>query len=168
MDSETQSTDMTTHAGLNARQQVSIADNALYINPNENINVPLVTQVLEGPENFISWKKGMIRSLGFKRKLGFIYGKIKRPEDPENSEELEKWEQCNSVVLSWITNSVSKAIAGSLVHLDNANEAWEDLESRFGGSNGPTFFAIQEEIYNLRQGELTVENYYSEIVKLWT
>lgn len=46
-------------------------------------------------------------------------------------------------------------------------EAWEDLYARFGGSNGPAVFAIQEKIYNLRQGELNIVGYYNELVRLW-
>lgn len=68
-------------ADTNPTQQVNIVHNAFYISPNENINVSLVTQPLEGPENYISWKKGMLRSLGFKKKLGFIDGRLKRPEN---------------------------------------------------------------------------------------
>lgn len=46
-----------------------------------------MTQQLEGPENFISWKKAMIWSLGFKKKLGFIYAKI---EKSKNTNDLDR------------------------------------------------------------------------------
>lgn len=144
--------------------QLSSTDAVFYINPAENIGIPLVTQPLEGPENFVTWKKSMMRALAFKKKLGFINGKIPKPEDPEA---LDKWEQCNSAVLSWITNSVSKDITGVLIHFNDANQAWNDLEARYGGSNGPTLFALQVEIQKLKQGDLTVANYYNKLVKLW-
>lgn len=76
-------------------------------------------------------------------------------------------EQRDSTVLLWIANLVSKAVTSSLVHLDDSSEACEDLEIRFGGCNGSAVFAIQEEIYRLKQGGQIVVNYYNELVRLW-
>lgn len=53
---------------------------------NENIGIPLVIQVLEGDENYITWKKSVVRSLGIKIKLGFIYGRFPKP----NQEQVRK------------------------------------------------------------------------------
>lgn len=69
MDPTDQSSPRTTSVDANpAQHQVSVVEDTLYISPNKNINVSLVTQPLEGPENYIAWKKGMMRSLGFKKK----------------------------------------------------------------------------------------------------
>lgn len=169
MTSGTSAASMDAVRNNNTAQHVSQNEDAFYINSNENINAALVTQLLEGPKNYVSWRKGMIRSLRFKKKLGFIYGRVKGPLQDENLDEIDRWEQCNSAVLSWIANLVSKSIAGSLGHLDDASEAWEDLEIRFGGSNGPAVFAIQDEIYILNVGpsDLNVTGYYNELVRLW-
>lgn len=109
----------------------------------------------------------MVRSLGFRKKLGFIYKRIKRPEDPIDPDELDHWEQCNCAVTTWIVNSLSKEIAASLVHIDDAADAWEDLEAWFGGSNGPAVLTIHEEIYNLKQGHQSIASYYNELITPW-
>lgn len=97
-------------------------------------------------------------------KLDFIYGRFTKSDDPF---ELAKWERCNSAVLTWITHSVSKEIGASIVHMEDASQAWIDLETRFGSSNGPMIFAIQEEIHSLKQGDSNVAGYYNRLVMLW-
>lgn len=38
---------------------------------------------------------------------------------------------------------------------------------QIGRSNGPVVFAVQGEIYNLKQGDQDVASYYNEFVRLW-
>lgn len=64
---------------------------------NKNLGVTLVSRLLEGSENYITWKKSMLRALGFKMKVGFLYGRFEKPQDPYD---LARWEMCNNAVLS--------------------------------------------------------------------
>lgn len=58
-------------------------EDPLFISNNENVGVSLVTQRLNGFENFITWKISMEMALAGKMKLSFVRGKIPKPEgDP--------------------------------------------------------------------------------------
>ncbi|KAL9686702.1 hypothetical protein QQ045_031095 [Rhodiola kirilowii] len=89
------------------------SDDPQFVNHNENVGAPIVTQLLVGSENYIPWRKSMERALGMKMKLGFIKGHFPKPTD---TYQLARWDKCNNVVLTWISNSVSKEIAASIVH----------------------------------------------------
>ncbi|KAL9685217.1 hypothetical protein QQ045_022665 [Rhodiola kirilowii] len=105
------------------------ADDPLFIGLNENIGVSHVTQKLQNVDNYISWRKSMYRALGVKSKLSFVQGLILRPVDRPS--ELARWDRCNNVILTWITNSVFDEIASSLVHSTSCIQSWMHLQVRF-------------------------------------
>lgn len=148
----------------NARKYTNVSDDPFFVNSAENIGASLVSQKLTGIENYVTWRKFMMRALSFKSKLGFIRGIYPKPADPF---ELERWEKCNNAVLTWITNSVSDEIARTLVHIEDCKMAWENLQRTYGVSNGPMLFSLQEEISSLKQGDMTVQSYHAKLKNLW-
>lgn len=101
-----------------------------------------------------------------RRKLGFIDGRITKPEDT-TGEEFEAWEMVNGLVLSWITHSVEKHIASTIVYTYLASVAWKDLEERFNQGNGPLLYQLRYELYNLHQGNDSVSTYFNKMKTLW-
>lgn len=57
-------------------------------------------------------------SLGGNNKLSFVEGLIPVPNEPDLA---EKWNRYNSVVMSWLLNSVDKSIYSSLVYYTKAS-----------------------------------------------
>lgn len=72
----------------------------------------------------------MIIALSVKNKLRFIDGIISKPEGT-NSELTSLWSRINNIVISWILNSISKEISGSVIYATFAFERWNDLKDRF-------------------------------------
>ena len=72
--------------------------NPFLLNASENPGNILVTQPLLGMKNYQSWSKAMVLALTAKKKIGFVNGKIEKPE--VDSPLYEDWESCNTVVLS--------------------------------------------------------------------
>lgn len=48
------------------------------------------------------------------------------------------------MVITWILNSISKDIAEAFLYTTSARNHWLDLEARFGESNGPLLYKLQE------------------------
>ena len=69
----------------------------LYLPPSDNPGSTLVPVVFEGI-GYRPWKRGMIRSLSIKNKLGFINRDSKKPltTDPN----YEQWERCDNMIPS--------------------------------------------------------------------
>ncbi|KAL9666287.1 hypothetical protein QQ045_000615 [Rhodiola kirilowii] len=143
---------------------INPADDPLYASVHKNVSSPLVSQVLLGSANFIPWCKSMEVALGVKMKLDFARGLVPRPTDAYR---LSRWERCNNVILSWLMSFVSMKIGASLIHSRDCIHAWSHLNMKFGGSYGPSIYALQEEIYALKQGDLSIASYFRKLETLW-
>ncbi|XP_020552454.1 uncharacterized protein LOC110012588 [Sesamum indicum] len=137
---------------------------ALKIQPGDNPGLGLVSALLDGT-NFIPWSRSVKLALLSKSKLGFINGEIQKPEN--NPKELEQWVKADSMVASWIHNSISRNIVESFMYANSSRELWKELENRYGQSNGPLEYQIKIEMASTSQGTMTVSDYYGKLKKLW-
>ncbi|XP_070035138.1 uncharacterized protein [Nicotiana tomentosiformis] len=56
------------------------------------------------------------------------------------------------MVIAWITNSLYKDIANSVMDFDTAKDIWDDINERFGTSNVSKYIQIQREVSVASQG----------------
>lgn len=124
----------------------------------------LVSHQLTG-SNYNTWSRSMEMALTAKNKLAFIDGSLPRP--PVGDLLHGVWVRCNSMVISWLLNSVSRDIADSLLYFDTASNVWSDLHDRFHQSNGPRIFQIKTHLVALNQGSMDVSTYYTKLKILW-
>lgn len=111
----------------------------LFIHPADHPGLILVSKHFDG-SCYGSWKKGMSIALSAKNKLGFITGKIVKPD--LNDDQFDHWQRCNDRVTSWISNVLAKDIADSVLYCDSAYDIWKELEERFGQSNGARLYQL--------------------------
>ncbi|KAF7843929.1 retrovirus-related Pol polyprotein from transposon TNT 1-94 [Senna tora] len=123
----------------------------------------LVVAPLVG-NNFVSWSLVIKDALEAKDKLGFIDGSIKEPKDEA---EIKKWKPVDSMVKSWVRNSISKDIVETFMFCKSARELWKEVEEIYGAKSGPKFFQLQQDLSALRQGNDSVTMFYNKIHKLW-
>jgi hypothetical protein len=84
-----------------------------------------------------------------------------------SSPQYSSWKRCDTMVLSWIINSLSKEISASVIYLDTAFEVWQDLKERFTQSNGPRVYQLQKAIASLSQDQCSVSTFYTKLKALW-
>ncbi|XP_070009450.1 GDSL esterase/lipase EXL3-like [Nicotiana sylvestris] len=89
---------------------------------------------------FGSWRRGIIIALSAKKKTGFINGSYVRP--PVESLLFDQWEQCNHMVISWILNSLDPDISQSIIYSKTAKRLWDELNQRYGQSNGARMYEV--------------------------
>jgi gag-polypeptide of LTR copia-type len=89
-----------------------------FLHHSDNPGITLVPQLLT-ESNYPAWSRAMNTALSAKNKLGFVNGTIKQPEEPL---EYQMWKRCDTMVLSWIWNSVSKELTNSVIYLNTAKE----------------------------------------------
>jgi len=77
------------------------------------------------------------------------------------------WDTSNSMVIAWLTNSMTDSTAKSMLFLNSARDIWIQLERRFALSNGSRKYQINKEIYSLRQNRTPVNDYYTTLRCLW-
>uniref|UniRef100_A0A2N9GTP1 Reverse transcriptase Ty1/copia-type domain-containing protein n=1 Tax=Fagus sylvatica TaxID=28930 RepID=A0A2N9GTP1_FAGSY len=126
----------------------------------------LVNQPLTG-DNFHSWFRSMAMGLTIKNKLGFVDGSIEPPKEGINSPLYSLWSRCNTVVITWILNCVSKEIHATMLYKPTAREIWTILRERFSQSNGPQIFQVEQAIGSLTQSQVSVNDYYTKLQGFW-
>ncbi|XP_019415302.1 PREDICTED: uncharacterized protein LOC109326873 [Lupinus angustifolius] len=135
-----------------------------YLHPGESPGAVLVSPPLNGT-NYHSWSRAMRRALSSKNKFKFVNGVIKTPQETDAI--FDAWERCNTMVISWITRSLSTQIAQSIVYIDNSQELWLDLKERFSKGDYFKTSDLLQELHSIKQGERDVSTYFTDVKILW-
>lgn len=135
-----------------------------YIHPSDNPGLHLVSNPLT-LTNYLMWKCSMEIVLTAKDKLCFVDGTCKMPEDPA-SELYTRWIHVNSMVVSWLINSMSKELAETYIYTKSARQLWVDLEEKFGESDRPHISNLKKKMATLFQGNDSLALYSNKLKKL--
>lgn len=135
-----------------------------FLSSSDNPGMVLTHVQLKG-ENYEEWAKVFKGSLRAKTKVGFIDGTI---DKPTNAEEIELWQTVNSMVVSWIFNTIEPSLRSTITYVEDAKVVWDDLQERFSVGNGPRVQQLKSDLANCKQqkGE-SVAAYYGRVKKLW-
>uniref|UniRef100_A0ACD5TRT2 Uncharacterized protein n=1 Tax=Avena sativa TaxID=4498 RepID=A0ACD5TRT2_AVESA len=122
---------------------------------------------LEGVGNYLSWSRRGLRILRTKDIEGYVLGKDKAPED-EESVKWRKWSATDSLVLTWLLNSLTPSVAASVEALSTAAEVWKALEEMYSGKGNIMLISqIEDKVHDLVQGNKPVMTYVGELKQLW-
>ncbi|XP_019160481.1 PREDICTED: uncharacterized protein LOC109157055 [Ipomoea nil] len=137
----------------------------LYLHPNESPALQLVTAQLEGRSNYHPWARAMEMALRSKNKMVIVDGTMPIPNSADPR--FFYWDQCNTMVLSWILRALSPTIARSVLWINTAEGIWKDLKKRFSQQDVFRVSEIQAEIHQTKQGASTVNEYFTQLKLLW-
>ncbi|KAL5763422.1 hypothetical protein ACOSP7_019686 [Xanthoceras sorbifolium] len=140
--------------------------NPYFVHHSDQPGHMLVPTKLNGA-NYPSWSKSMILALTAKNKIGFIDGSIEPPSETEHPTEYALWNQCNSMIISWLTHSVEPDLAKGVVHAKMARQVWEDFKDQFSQKNAAAIYQIQKSLATLSQGTMTISVYFTKLKSLW-
>ncbi|XP_057979729.1 uncharacterized protein LOC131165724 [Malania oleifera] len=164
---ETAANTSNTEASSSLQDSYNIGD-PLFLHPSENPGAILTSQPLIGGENYPAWARSVRKSLIAKNKLGFIDGSLTISSPLVNSPNaIQAWIRADNMVGTWIINSVSPKLQGSIIYRDTALEIWTDLRDTFSQGNGAKIFNIQKQIAEIHQGELSLTEYFTQLKILW-
>lgn len=79
-----------------------------FMHPNENPGIVLVTPLSSGL-NYQSWSRSVAVALKPKHKQHFINGSLPRPSNYDH--DSIAWDRCNTMIISWLNNSVDSEIS---------------------------------------------------------
>ncbi|KAL2942992.1 Retrovirus-related Pol polyprotein from transposon TNT 1-94 [Bienertia sinuspersici] len=112
-----------------------------------------------------TWRRSFEIALASKRKLGFVTGGVKR--DNNDKVKQESWDTCNFMVISWILASVTDPIKKSVMFMNDSVQIWKHLEMRFSITNGAKKSSLNKQLYETKQENKTVSEYYTNMRALW-
>ncbi|KAJ0578087.1 putative RNA-directed DNA polymerase [Helianthus annuus] len=137
----------------------------LYLHPSDSSALTIVSVKLKGTENYAVWSASMKLALEAKNKFGFVNGKCEK--STEDSVLASQWDRCNSVVLTWLLNSVSEELFLGQVFSSLASEVWEDLKETYDKIDGSVVYDLFKKINGISQNGSTVADYYNRLTTMW-
>ncbi|XP_076960870.1 uncharacterized protein LOC143637344 [Bidens hawaiensis] len=141
------------------------ASDPLYLHASDSNTLTIVNIKLKGTENYTVWANAMFLALQVKNIVGFIDDSCKRSLD--NEVLGKQWDRCNSVVLSWILNSVSDELYLGQVFSRKALDVWQDLKEIYDKVDGYVVFSLYQKINSLNQNGSSVSEYYHKLNTMW-
>jgi hypothetical protein len=74
--------------------------------------------------NYHHWSGAFLRALRSKNKFAFVDDSILRPS--ESDEKFFAWDHSNTMVLSWLLQTLDPSIVNSILWMDLAYEVWQN------------------------------------------
>ncbi|XP_076888654.1 uncharacterized protein LOC143539135 [Bidens hawaiensis] len=141
------------------------ASNPLYLHPSDSSTMTIISFKLKGTENYSLWSNAMKLALQVKNKLGSVNGICERPTDDEVLK--SQWDMCNSIVLTWILNSLCEELYVGQIYSQFASDVWTELKETYEKIDGLVVFNMFQEINLLKQNGDSVSDYYHKLNTLW-
>ncbi|RVW64731.1 hypothetical protein CK203_063137 [Vitis vinifera] len=142
------------HGGSNSNRKM-LTPYALTSNDNPG---NIITQVQLKGENYDEWARAVRIALRAKKKYGFMDGSIKQPDN--DSLELEDWWTINSMLVSWVFNTVEPTLRSTISYMENVKELWEEIKQQFSIGNGPRVQQLKSDLVNCEQEGQGIVVYY--------
>jgi len=134
------------------------------MNSNDNPG-NIITQVQLKGDNYEEWARVVWTSLRARRKWGFIEGTAAMPNTA--SPEIEDWWIVQSMLISWIMNTIGPSLRTTVTYTDTAKGLWDDLKERFSVINRPRIQQLTIDLTDCKQQGMTIVAYYSKLKTLW-
>ncbi|KAJ8621850.1 hypothetical protein MRB53_030379 [Persea americana] len=131
-----------------------------YSHPSDNRRNILVSTPLDG-ENYSTWVHAMQMALIAKNKLGFVDGYVPQPDAASSNRSA--WSRCNTMVLSWLINSISRNLRDSIIYAETSSAVWTNLCERFSQGNAAKIYRIRRDIMHHQQNQSSVSVYYTKL-----
>ncbi|XP_076922402.1 uncharacterized protein LOC143584181 [Bidens hawaiensis] len=141
------------------------ASDPLFLHASDSSCLTVVNIKLKGTENYIVWANSFLLALKAKNKVGFIDGSCKK--STENEVLVSQWERCNSVILTWILNSICEELYVGQVYSKLAFDVWDDLKETYDKVDGSVVFSLYQKINSMTQNGTSVSDYYHKLNTMW-
>ncbi|XP_020240779.1 uncharacterized protein LOC109819453 [Asparagus officinalis] len=133
--------------------------------PSKKLELPTIDLKLDGPNTYLSWSRRVRYILAGRNLEGYLTGEVTEPED---SERRDEWKSTHMLVYIWLLNSLVPTIAATVDGIEKVKDVWEKLRRTYDGvGNNLRVFQIKGEVDATVQGERTVQEYATELERLW-
>lgn len=131
----------------------------------ESHSVQITTIRLNG-DNFLRWSQSVRMYIRGRGKMGYLTGEKKAPAvDDQN---YATWDAENSMVMTWLVNSMEEDISSNYMCYPTAQELWENVNQMYSDlGNQSQIFELTLKLSEMRQGEDNVTKYFNSLKRIW-
>ncbi|KAJ7961445.1 Retrovirus-related Pol polyprotein from transposon TNT 1-94 [Quillaja saponaria] len=132
---------------------------------NDNPSLQISPVKFDG-NNFLAWSRSCLLFIQARGLYGYVIGSKSKPANGDPL--LESWISENSLVMSWLINSMQPQISRGYLLLDSADKMWTALCQTYSQvRNDIQVFELRKKLHETKQGELTIAQYFAELSGLW-
>lgn len=125
-----------------------------------------ITPMKLNEKNFVIWSAAAALYLTSRGKIGYVNGSIKAPAEADP--QYERWTLEDSIVRSWLLNSVNPEMQHTILRKRTAREVWTLLKDMFGHENNTLrVYQLSREVYRMEQGSGSVTSYFNSLRAKW-
>ncbi|RVW69144.1 hypothetical protein CK203_063084 [Vitis vinifera] len=134
-------------------------------NTTDNIILPITGHKLNG-QNFIQWAQSVRIFICGKGKEEYLTGAIVQLKEDDPG--YRTWKLENSMVMSWLINSMTNDIGENFMYYGTTKEIWDAARETYSNvDNTSAIFEIKSILQDLRQGDSTVTEYFNILTRYW-
>ncbi|KAK0577178.1 hypothetical protein LWI29_029047 [Acer saccharum] len=115
-------------------------------------------------KNYLKWSQFVQTFLKGKGKLSHFLGSRPPKEDPKYA----AWDEADSMVMSWLWNSMAPEISDTCMFLKTAQDIWDTCKQTYSRvHDAAQIYDIKTRISNTKQGTHSVTEYANILQNLW-
>ncbi|KAF3784503.1 Retrovirus-related Pol polyprotein from transposon TNT 1-94 [Nymphaea thermarum] len=131
----------------------------------ENVPVQVTTMRLT-KENYFKWSVAITMGIAGRGRIAYV--NESKGEPPAKSMAWDTWFLEDNQVKTWIVNSVSLDIQSLILRKKTARDMWLILEQMHSQKKRKVrVYQLMKELYTLRQGDLSVADFYPTLKSKW-
>ncbi|RVW62261.1 Retrovirus-related Pol polyprotein from transposon RE1 [Vitis vinifera] len=116
--------------------------------------------------NYLQWSQSVLLFICGKGKDEYLTGEAVMPETTEPG--FRKWKIENSMIMSWLINSMNNDIGENFLLFGTAKDIWDAAKETYSSSeNTSELFQVESALHDFRQGEQSVTQYYNTLTRYW-
>ncbi|RVW88523.1 Retrovirus-related Pol polyprotein from transposon TNT 1-94 [Vitis vinifera] len=116
--------------------------------------------------NYLQWSQSVLLFICGKGKDEYLTGEAVMPETTEPG--FRKWKIENSMIMSWLINSMNNDIGEIFLLFGTAKDIWDAAKETYSSSeNTSELFQVESALHDFRQGEQSVTQYYNTLTRYW-
>ncbi|XP_074344461.1 uncharacterized protein LOC141683627 [Apium graveolens] len=99
-------------------------------------------------------------------KIGYLTGDKKEPDAKDAT--YSTWDAENSMVMTWLVNSMEDDISSNHMCYHTAKELWDNVNQMYSDlENQSQVYELTLKLGEIRQGEDNVTKYFNSLKRLW-
>lgn len=135
--------------------------------PFKSHSVQITTIRLNG-DNFLRWSQSVRMYIRGQGKIGYITGDKEAPADKVKDPLYAAWDAENSMVMTWLVNSMEEEISSNYMCYSTAKELWDNVSQMYSDlGNQSQVFELTLQLGQIHQGNDSVTKYFNSLKRVW-
>ena len=125
-----------------------------------------ITTIRLNGDNFLRWSQAVRMYIRGRGKMGYLTGEKKPPAEDDAA--YVTWDAENSMVMTWLVNSMEEDISSNYMCYPTAKELWDNVNQMYSDlGNQSQIFELTLKLGDMRQGEESVTKYFNSLKRVW-